>query len=889
MNKNYQLKSLVVVLFFAFAAAILGDIASESLLLANFSTKILPNMFLVNSFFLFLVSIFLVNIIDRLNRGVLFIALLIFHCVFLFLIRIGISLELRFIYPFLFSYSYTTKILIFMIFWTIANDITDAREAKQLFPKIAAGGVLGGIFISFFISFIVRFFEPQNLIVLWVFVNLLTIGLFIPVNRRYKGVLAGEKDSDVKKYSLMQNVKLVKNEPLLKIMATLYFLMFFLLLNQDFKFYTILKETFSGVYTNNGDITAHLSSFLGTFKGISTGVTLMVQLSVAGFFLKKMGTAKSMYLLPIVFVFVFGLLFFQSFLHFIPDGLFVGNTSIFFSSFFLLTLVGVGMRIACFDSIFSPNFQIFFSSMPKEIRGRGKIFIEGVVKPIAISFAGLFIIFASSKISETLGLLILLMLSLALVYFTSKTKKYYTDSIAKYLGGLKAERLSAILNITSDNASESLMGILTKTIYSKDTDLSLFAIDILCKLDTKEAYDILKEGLDKGSNVVKSAIISALSDLRKSDLLEIFKESIKDEDERVVANSIDAIAKLKIADAVSVVKPFIYHKNNRVKINAIIAVWPNTSNDKRVEYIDILNSMIKNGNDSDIAGVLYAFGVIGEERFLPVIEDVFDNIKEFSFSVVTQWINALAGIRSDKSIDLLFKSLVVLEGEYTVTIQKALKNIALLHRERFLEYINHDNWNVKLNVLEIIKNTELKNKKNVKTVVRKTGMDILSDVKIMQESMALYLNGSKKLSFLGKVLQDEIIEPAKECLTIISAILDSTGKIKLVRKKLWYKSSHMRASAIETLENTGDIVFNRLVVSLFEKNESRRTRKINIADKLPNDKISFLKDLYSISDDWVKDCTAYVCRELYKSSKDKLYLDVLNSKDNFKKGLVELP
>jgi hypothetical protein len=200
MNKTPAL-SLSFLLFFVFSAAILGDTSSEALLLSNFSASILPNMFLANSLFLFLFSIFLITIIDRLDRGSFFLATLGTHCGLLFCIWLVSGLGFKYIYPILFSYSYITKILTFMLFWTIANDICDAREAKVLFPRIAAGGVLGGLAISFSISFIVRIFAPQQLLLLWISLNTVSILLFLPINKRFRKDLQGKPATEKRNVS----------------------------------------------------------------------------------------------------------------------------------------------------------------------------------------------------------------------------------------------------------------------------------------------------------------------------------------------------------------------------------------------------------------------------------------------------------------------------------------------------------------------------------------------------------------------------------------------------------------------------------------------------------------------------------------------------------------
>jgi len=81
----------------------------------------------------------------------------------------------------------------------------------------------------------------------------------------------------------------------------------------------------------------------------------------------------------------------------------------FGSMLFAIIVISLALRIATFDSIYSPNFQIFFSTLGKQIRGRGKIFVEGIIKPFAILSSGILIIVLFSRfIVPSIAILLIL-------------------------------------------------------------------------------------------------------------------------------------------------------------------------------------------------------------------------------------------------------------------------------------------------------------------------------------------------------------------------------------------------------------------------------------------------------------------------------------------------
>jgi hypothetical protein len=226
---------LFVLLFVCFAAAILGDSTAEALLLEHFDAHLIPKMFIVNAVFLFCLSAFLLSLIDRVDRGKFFIFLAFGHGGALLLIRMVALLNVDMLFMPLFSYAYVTKILFFLVFWTLANDLVDSRRASGEFPFIAAGGTFGAIAVSFLIPTILKIISPENLLTVWAVLSIALGCMFIPF-RKVFGASFKPRDDRSKRAarnlkSLVEDVKLIRMEPLLKNMAVFYFFLFFVLLN----------------------------------------------------------------------------------------------------------------------------------------------------------------------------------------------------------------------------------------------------------------------------------------------------------------------------------------------------------------------------------------------------------------------------------------------------------------------------------------------------------------------------------------------------------------------------------------------------------------------------------------------------------------------------------
>ena len=135
---------LFAVLFCCFAGAILGDNAAESLLLAHCDTRLIPYMFLVNAVFLFMSSTVLMSLIDKVSRGVLFMAMTFGHGAMLLLIKTALMFHAPVLYPFLFSYAYVSKILLFLIFWSPRRRPCRPAKGKRRISLYRGGRDFGG-------------------------------------------------------------------------------------------------------------------------------------------------------------------------------------------------------------------------------------------------------------------------------------------------------------------------------------------------------------------------------------------------------------------------------------------------------------------------------------------------------------------------------------------------------------------------------------------------------------------------------------------------------------------------------------------------------------------------------------------------------------------------
>lgn len=876
---------LFVLLFVCFGAAILGDSTAEALLLAHFDAHLIPTMFLVNAVFLFLMSAFMMSLIDRVDRGAFFLYLTIGHGCVLVLIRVLVMMHAEFLYLPLFSYAYVTKILLFLMFWTLANDLVDSRTASREFPVIAAGGTFGAILISFAIPSLLKVIPAENLLIVWAVLSFVLGALFVPFRAVFGASF--KPSSDKQKHeprtlkSILDDLRLIRNEPLLRNMAVFYFLLFFVLLNQHFVFYSQLKKYLSDARS--------LGSFLGYFNGTSMFVTFILQIGVAGIILKKIGSTRSMLFLPAVLCGVFAVLTVVGAI----SGHNPGPATPASQWLFWSIVAGMGIRVAFFDSFFSPNFQVFFSSLPQEVRGRGKLAIEGVIKPAAIIVASLWMLFVLPAVPFSVTMGILFCVSAAVAVQTFRIRKKYAESLTAYLTGFRSRKLPALFNLVDIPDTENYLAMLGMILEKEEYEIKKFIIEILAGMNSAESIDVLVKYLDVADGKTRATIISYLTPLCREELKPTFSRFLNDKDDRVTANCILALSSYSDAETQEGIEAFLHHANNRVKANSIVAVWRRATTERRREQLfTMLSGMLTSTSDDERASALFAIGEIRSPKFMTVMSGIVKDERERIIacpSVRRQLVNALAKMQSEESFDLILSLCAGAHGKMLSDLSNAIGMmmdngypvVRCMHRLREEQYGRRG---------IILKALYAKSDR-----VGKEYDEVLADVahleacSVYSDWLSLCVLDTKgtvrEVGLLRTAIYEVCILEKLRNMIYLAALCDKSGQIGTIMQRLNHPNRHVRARAFEVLDNVGNVKVNRWLISLLDTDDAvMHGREATIGFKQrAKSLIDAVSEHVSGPNEWLRVCALYAAAALFKSTGDARW------KNLFQKGNVPMP
>ncbi len=858
---NYKIPFFIL-LFISFASAILGDSTAEALILSNFDSSLIPRMFMVNAFFLFMSSIFIISIIDRIDRGMFFMIFMIIHSIILFAAWVVCSFGITFLFIPLFSYSYITKILLFLMFWTLANDLVDSRSAGRDFPFIAAGGTLGAIFISFIIPWMLKIISVQNLLLGWVVLCFCISLFFLQIRSSFKKyfiqISDREKHRSLNIKNLSKDLTLVNREPLLANMSLLYFLIFFLLLNQHYSFYDSIKVRF--VQADK------LAGFLGYFNGISMLTTFIIQIAFSGFIIKKLGSSRSMFILPLIFCFIFGTLAVMDFTFNTQS-----NSVDISSVLFWCIVIGVGLRIAFFDSFFSPNFQIFFSSLPQDIRGRGKLVIEGIIKPSAMVFAGLWLIFIANKISFGINALIMFFTTLLLILVTFRIRVKYAESLIQYLSSFKSRIPISILDSSEISVTLNTLFILSEKLKNESYDVKCYIIELLAAINTEDSIKILTDYIPYADQKTRATIISSLTKLRIESLRPLYISMLQDSDNRVVANIILALAAYKEPEVNEGLHVFLHNKNNRIKANAVIALWPGSNPEIRKNLLKVLEDMLDSSNIETCSNALYAIYEIASIKDTGFLLECFYNRKKSdiisSRALWKHFLNSIFKDTSQKLIKILLDMSNCLNSKMRNDIAKCIAESCNngYNINNLMEYFKSGDTSTREIILKILCIQNEKVNSEIDEIIIKIAEE---EKKFAYKNLLLYhelehntIGTNIGTQLLSIAIMEEIVNVCVNNLVLISAILDKSGSIKKVMNRLSHENKHVKARALEVLDNVGNMEINGWLLKLIDicadKSKIADVDRSYLGNSDADTVFSIVMSYKRNSNEWIRRCAEF--------------------------------
>jgi HEAT repeat protein/ATP/ADP translocase len=349
-------------LLLASAVFILGRTVRDTLFLSRYPIRYLPWMFVLYGVASAVTVVVYARYADRVAR----------HRLIVGSTAIGIATYLAtwalvraraaWVYPAFYVWSEVVANLFIVQFWTLANDLHDARAAKRLFGTIGAARVLGVVVVGLGAGAAVKAIGTEQLlfVLAGLMAGIAVLALLVSREARAEsGVRAGARPRR------RGTPPGITRDPYVRVLAVVILVAFVALTIGDYQFKRIARATFQE---------DDLARFFSLFYAGTGLVSFVFQLLLTPRILARLGVGAGMAVMPTVFGAASGVLLA------LPK-LAVATVMKFSDNGFQYT-------------IHETTLQALYVPFAPEVKARTRAFLDAVIKPLSYGVGGLALVIA---------------------------------------------------------------------------------------------------------------------------------------------------------------------------------------------------------------------------------------------------------------------------------------------------------------------------------------------------------------------------------------------------------------------------------------------------------------------------------------------------------------
>jgi ATP/ADP translocase len=614
---------LFAYLLAAVGAFIMGRNVRDTLFLSHFNRDVLVYMYITQAAVVALPAWFYAKYTnafrrDRLIQGTLVVM------VAVTLVAYPLVLTRQpWVYVALYNWVELVGAIMMIQFWTFAGDVFSSREAKRAFPFIGGGGVLANIVMGALILAAVKYLGVASLL-LAMAVLLGVCFLCVTMLGRAENGRLQEQANDRRKFDRGgQRLKMgasargVFESTHLKIIAGMTCITFVAVQFVDFQFKSVTREVFKG---------DELAQFYAYFT-MGTGVlAALVQFGLSARLLERFGV-------------VVGLLF-------LPALLLCGNLWVALASAGLASVTFTqGAQVSLRYSIYDATVQVIYTPVPADKRGRAKTFIDGILKPGAIAFAGVLMWFLGNKLklkpdSLAWAEVVLVLAWLALVL---SIKREY---VRELLATLRRRRLQ-FDGVGFSITDAPTIQVLRRTLGSSEPREVRNTLELLPRVQGATFSAELRLLLCHDAADIRARAVTLLGSSGAYEHAEAIAGSFGDPSEPVRAAAIRAFCFLGRESAISTVQPYLADPSAPVRAAAVAGLIGYGGLDGMLRAAEHLQAML---HHPDEAHRDHAAQILAEIHVRNFYQPVLDMLRDPSPKVQ---LSALAAAGEMQSPELL--------------------------------------------------------------------------------------------------------------------------------------------------------------------------------------------------------------------------------------------
>jgi HEAT repeat protein len=541
---------VVLVLAFAillYSANVLARAASYGLFLAEFDAGTLPFAYVGVAIFATLASMAYLKLSDRMELST--VLLLCLGFILLTLAGYWLSLTvsdarwLRFSLPIYFG---VENALTITVFWNLLGRIFNLQQGKRLFGLLSSGEHIATLVIGLLAPILVLWIGSTNLFLLAALFMVATLFLLIAIRRQF-GALLTASDGESRPKAEKPTGRALASRYILLIMA-LFGLFVVGVYFVDNIFYTEAESRF---LTEDA-----LTSFVGVFFGIVGGLSLFVQLFIAGRLISRFGVKIAILITPVILLTT------------TMAYAFFGTFTAMVTLLFWIAIIANLFRLIL-DATDSAAVNLLYQPLPADQRTTVQTTVSGMLYPISIGVAGLALLvliqvlgFDSVQLSYVLFFILIVWLVVAVLLGREYPRRLRQALKHRQLGHMEAPL-----------PERSSVDILDQALDSLRPGVVVYAMDNLEQIDPDKLARSLPHLLEHPNEEVRVETLRSIERSQVNEALPAVRERVTiDESERVRGASVRVLAMMADSDELTTIYAYLEAPEVEIKKGAAVGL-----------------------------------------------------------------------------------------------------------------------------------------------------------------------------------------------------------------------------------------------------------------------------------------------------------------------------
>jgi HEAT repeat protein len=492
------------------ASVAIGESGIDALFFDRVGTGSLPVMYLLQAGATFTVMLGLAGVFAKIGRRRTYLIVPIALAAVLVVERAILAIGVGWIYPALWTTVPLGLLVQGIYVWGVSGAVTDARQAKRLFPVFAGGGILGSVAGGLLTGAAASAFGTQNLGLVWAAGALMTFVLVraalgpAPRARAHRRV-ARRAPSALREVA--HGLAYVRRSRLL-VWMTAAAVLFSVL-------YYSLYLPYARATTERFPDAAELAGFFGVYWAAVTSAAFLVSILVTNRLFARFGVASVAVVLPVLYVVAFG--------------------TVLVSSGFVAIVAVRFVTSSWLQGVASPGWETLINVVPEARRDQTRAFINGGPTQAGTAIAGLVALVGQDALSPRQFAIIGLVASLLTVGVALAIRAAYPGALLDALRAWRPRLFGAPFHDEAAHAIKPDAGavlVLATALGDPDVHVRRVAARLLAGADPTVRPAELRAAVRDPDGEVRSSAVLALDPADDADRAALLA-MVEDEDPRV--------------------------------------------------------------------------------------------------------------------------------------------------------------------------------------------------------------------------------------------------------------------------------------------------------------------------------------------------------------------